>query len=47
MAHGKGSRQKQMPLGKPEDKQTDVRLSGMERCQVGRTRHERVGNGYV
>jgi hypothetical protein len=47
MAHGKGSRQKQMPLGKPEDKQTDVRLSGMESFQVGRTRHERVGNGYV
>ena len=35
MAHGKGSRQKPRPLGKPEDTQTDVRLSGMESCQVG------------
>jgi hypothetical protein len=45
MAHGKGSRQQQRPLGKPEDTPTDVRWSGMERCPVGRTRHERVGNG--
>jgi hypothetical protein len=47
MAHGEGSRQKPTPLGKPEDMQTDVRLSGMESFQVGYTRHERVGNGYV
>jgi hypothetical protein len=47
MAHGKGSRQKQRPLGKPEDRQTDVRLNGMESCPVGCTRHERVGNGDV
>jgi hypothetical protein len=33
MAHGKGSHQKQMPLGKPADKQTAVRLSGMERVR--------------
>ena len=30
MAHEEGSRQKPKPLGKPEDMQTDVRLSGME-----------------
>jgi hypothetical protein len=30
MAYGKGARQKRMPPGKPEDRQTDVRLSGME-----------------
>ena len=47
MARGEGSRQKPRPLGKPEDMQTDVRLSGMESCQVGCTRHERVGNDYV
>lgn len=47
MAHGEGSRQKPRPLGKPEDMQTDVRLNGMESHQVGCTRHERVGNGYV
>jgi hypothetical protein len=47
MAHGKGSRQQHMPRGKPEDKQTDVRLSGMESFHVGRTWPERVGNGYV
>ena len=47
MARGEGSRQKPRPLGKPEDMQTDVRLSGMESFQVGYTRHERVGNGYV
>jgi len=47
MAYGEGSRQKPRPLGKPEDMQTDVRLNGMESYQVGYTRHERVGNGYV
>ena len=35
MAYGEGSRQKPRPLGKPEDKQTDVRLSGMKSCPVG------------
>jgi hypothetical protein len=45
LAHGEGARQKPRPLGKPEDRQTDVRLSGMESFQVGCTRHERVGNG--
>jgi hypothetical protein len=34
MAHEEGSRQKPRPLGKPEDMQTDVRLSGMESYQV-------------
>ena len=29
MAHGMGSRQKQRPAGKPQDRQTDVRLSGL------------------
>ena len=47
MAYGEGSRQKLRPLGKPEDRQTDVRLHGMESYQVRYTRHERVGNGYV
>ena len=47
MAHEEGSRQKLRPPGKPEDMPTDVRLSGMESFQVGCTRHERVGNGYV
>jgi hypothetical protein len=47
MACGEGSRQKPRPPGKLEDMQTDVRLSGMESFQVGCTRHERVGNGYV
>jgi hypothetical protein len=47
MAHGEGSRQQPRPLGKPEDMQTDVRLSGMESYQVECTRHERVGNDYV
>jgi len=47
MAHGEGSRQKPRPLGKLEDMQTDVRLSGMESYQVGCTRHERVGNDDV
>jgi hypothetical protein len=47
MARGEGSRQKLRPPGKLEDMQTDVRLSGMESFQVGCTRHERVGNGYV
>lgn len=37
MAHGKGSRQKPRSLGKPEDTQTDVRLSGMESGSVGCT----------
>src|SRR5215510_14704562 len=37
MARGKGSRQKPKPLGKPEDRQTDVRLNGMESFQVGCT----------
>jgi hypothetical protein len=35
MAHGEGSRQKPRPLGKPEDRQTDVRLNGMESFSVG------------
>jgi len=47
MAHGEGSGQKPRPLGKLEDMQTDVRLSGMESYQVGCTRHERVGNDDV
>jgi hypothetical protein len=34
MARGEGSRQKPRPLGKPEDMQTDVRLSGMESYHV-------------
>ena len=34
MAHGEGSRQKPTPAGKPQDMQTDVRLSGMQSYQV-------------
>jgi hypothetical protein len=47
MAHEEGSRQQPRPLGKLEDMQTDVRLSGMQSYQVGCTCHERVGNDYV
>jgi hypothetical protein len=34
MTHGEGSRQKPRPAGKPQDMQTDVRLSGMQSYQV-------------
>ena len=35
MAHGEGARQQPRPRGKPEERQTDVRLSGMESFQGG------------